>query len=242
MTHQDVLNDLTRLINVLLSEELAMDYNVPTVKAEGKRKSIGWSTQGRYSPIASREYGSLDEYKFYLEERIYSVLLYDGSLLQLSYGFNRKALNRHRLCYYPCPYDLDPEIFPGLNEEGPAPPSLTEYIEFLLNEPDFKERLRLRTPLRIDYEPTTAKVGHPACHLHMNQSGCRMAVASPLSVGHFVQFVFYNFYRKIWENHDDLRSWRCLPLPRLDLSTPRGHLYFETVPLSVSDQSSTAQH
>jgi len=55
-------------------------------------------------------FGSIDEYLWYLERRFFVVVLFDGSLLQITYRFERLVVKYHRLCFYPCPVTLDNDI------------------------------------------------------------------------------------------------------------------------------------
>jgi hypothetical protein len=68
------------------------------------------------------------------------------------------------------------------------------------------DSLRLRTPLRFDYDPRNAAQGHPSCHLHMIQSYCRCPVIAPVTIGHFVHFVFRHFYPTLWFEHEFFQS------------------------------------
>jgi len=69
------------------------------------------------------------------------------------------------------------------------------------------EYLRLRTPLRFEYDPNNASDGHPICHAHFLWSHCRCSVVAPLSLGHFVKFIFHHFYPELWQKHAFLREW-----------------------------------
>ena len=42
------------------------------------------------------------------------AILFDGSLIQISYDFDYSELVGHRLLYFPCPFDLDPELLQTL--------------------------------------------------------------------------------------------------------------------------------
>jgi hypothetical protein len=66
--------------------------------------------------------------------------------------------------------------------------------------------LRLRAPVRFDYDPNSATLVHPAAHLTFNHHECRMPVKGPLSLGHFVDFIFRNFYPEQWQAHALLRE------------------------------------
>jgi hypothetical protein len=139
------------------------------------------------------------QYCDHVRERNYSVMLRDGGLLQLSYSFQRQALVKHRLCFFPCPIAFDDH---DLAEWG-GPIELLE----LLDEDALRERVCLRPPLRFEYDRAAKSKDHPAAHLTIGVPDCRVPVFSPLSVGHFVRFIFLQFYPAAWRDLGFLRKW-----------------------------------
>ena len=78
---------------------------------------VSWHPLGRDGAfIESFEHPTIDQYLTWLASGDYSALLYDGSLIQLSYEVEDGEVSRHRLSYVPCPYDLDLTLL----EEGGA--------------------------------------------------------------------------------------------------------------------------
>jgi hypothetical protein len=59
----------------------------------------------------------------------------------------------------------------------------------------------LDTVVRFDYDPDNAAPGHPAVHMTINATHCRIACAAPMRVGQFADFIFRHFYPEIWELH-----------------------------------------
>ncbi len=147
---------------------------------------------------ATYPFASVGEYCEHVRNQAYLAVLYDGSLLQMSYEFYASRLTGHRLCFYPCPYDIEPDELVA----GP----ILDVIDLYRAAADAP--LRLRSPIRFDYDPANASEGHPAVHVHMLWGHCRCAVYAPLSVGHFLQFVFCNFFPGVWAEHKFLRNWR----------------------------------
>jgi len=213
MTADDVVRQLARLTKVLLESGVAVDYNSPTKDPPmGNKVTVAWGTQGDYPPLAAMSFGSIEEYQYYVKARNYTFLLFDGALLQISYKFYRDELKGHRLCYYPCPFKLDPDLFPDL----PLEDCLEDIVAKILRENNaLSTGVQLRSPVRIDYDPENGAEGHPSCHLHLNSQNCRLGVSIPLSVGHFIRFVFSNFYPEKWDTCEDLKSWPSTYQPRL---------------------------
>jgi hypothetical protein len=108
----------------------------------------------------------------------YSALLWDGSLLQLSYEIFDGEVSWHRLGYVPCPFAVNRGHL-EVPDRG-----FREIIEedFLLGDC----AVLLRTPLHFDFDVESAKYGHPAVHLSFNTVDCRIACVAPLIVLSFI--------------------------------------------------------
>jgi hypothetical protein len=120
-------------------------------------------------------------------------------MIQISMEMMRGDISKHRLLYYPCPFDLQGEL------EEVAEFGLLDYIEEICI-PDPIERMRMRTPLRFDYAPLDAADYHPASHLTIIGDDCRIPLRTPLLFEHFIKFVFENFYLHAWKNNISFRS------------------------------------
>jgi hypothetical protein len=120
-------------------------------------------------------------------------------------------------------YDLrdyvEEVLFDELQYEVQIPSKVTsntsEYDLPLLHQ----RRLRLRATLRFDYDIEKACVGHSGSHLHFCGENSRWPVFGPLSLGHFVQFIFRHHYPDLWWQHQLIRDWpkpfgdRCITQP-----------------------------
>ncbi len=200
MTPAEVLGDIRRLIAVLTAHNLALDSNAVFEQSLPNRDILISVTRSMALSEMFDAFGTLDEYLWYLERRFFAGVLFDGSLLQITYRFERLVVKYHRLCFYPCPVTLDNDV---VSEYG-----ITEYID-LLREGGLDRAVRLRSPLRFDYDMGAAAEQHPAVHLTLSESFCRIPVAYPLSVGHFIRFVFAYFDPRIWSEVIGLRAIPC---------------------------------
>jgi hypothetical protein len=52
--------------------------------------------------------------------------------------------------------------------------------------------------VRFDYDPSAAGILHPAAHMTINGSDCRIACVAPLHPYRFLDFIFRNFYPELW--------------------------------------------
>lgn len=132
---------------------------------------------------------SVNTYLAWVEAGAYSSLLLDGSLLQITYDIEEGRIVGHRLAYVPCPYDVDHDLLAS----GEA---LIDVLSIYLGDHPM-----LRSPIRFDYDLAAARTGHPAAHLTINDSNCRIACVAPLHALRFVDFVFRNFYPSYWRAH-----------------------------------------
>jgi hypothetical protein len=138
----------------------------------------------------SRAHPTIEQYLGWLTSGAYTLVLFDGSLLQLTYDIADGRVVGHRLAYIPCPYDLDPELLSGGEP-------LADIME-LYRSTDAV----LRSPIRFDYDVMSRKLGHPTVHMTMNSVECRIACVAPLHVLRFVDFVFRHFYGSLWKAHE----------------------------------------
>jgi hypothetical protein len=140
--------------------------------------------------------GTLLEYRKIVERRSYSALLFEGSVLQFSYDVGGDTVVGHRLAYVPCPFEI-----------APVDLTLDPILDVIdVYECHGREALRLRSPMRFDFDPARSREGHPASHLHIQTHDCRIPVGAALGVGHFVRFVFSRFYPRVWAEHPILHG------------------------------------
>jgi hypothetical protein len=162
------------------------------VSVSGNR--VSWHSIHTDRPfLVSRQDPSLQDYRNWVEAGAYSALLFDGALLQITYEVSDGKISGHRLAYVPCPYRIDPEML--LRD------AVLDVVDLHM-ETD-PTSVVLHSPVRFDYDPDNAAPGHPAAHLTINSSNCRIACAAPLRVGKFVDFIFRNFYAHHWKMHSD---------------------------------------
>lgn len=217
MTASQMCAEVERLITSLLRNKLAIDVGTSMEVRSGNSSIVTWSNQTELSQLTTLN-NTIDEYINTLNERWFSAVLFDGAILQLSYTFERNNLKQHRLSFFPCPIIFTAEEIQGL--------TLQELIE-VLDGSEFRERVRVEGPVRFDYDQEAAGSSHPAAHLTVSRASSRVPVAYPMSVGHFVRFVFSHFYPETWESVDELREWACNDWARCLPDTHPHQLYLD---------------
>lgn len=215
MTSRDVLNDVNALLEQLMQAELVVDANAAIQVPIAGGVLITWSNRG--GDLVSRsKRPTMRDYFNVIERRNYNFLLRDGSVLQIEYVFARGTLRGHRLVFFPCPAEItidepreDVDLSEAIREQilraveslATEPPSFP--VDAELGDEDDEGKADdvfatpadalMRTPLRFDFDVASAGAGHPASHVHLMHSDCRIPVFGPLTVRDFAMLVFSQF-------------------------------------------------
>lgn len=187
-------NALARAVRELLSElvkrEIVLLVNPVAIDGE----SVWWRSP---TPLATfldfADPPTINTYRRWVGANEYSALLPDGALLQLRYRVANGGIVQHRLAYVPCPYVIDQDL---LLTDG-----LLDILDLHLEQPHAE--ITMQSMIRFDYDPSSAKSGHPATHLTLNVSTCRIACEAPMTPEDFFGFIFRHFYPSVWRGHRD---------------------------------------
>lgn len=200
-TPSRIRNSIDELLTLLVHKDIALLVNAVVQRGNASASvRVSWPSQpDRWRSAYNLPFGSIEQYYGWLESSEYSAILYDGGILQLSFDFRRSDLVGHCLAYYPCPFRLS-NVELSECREWPVNAVLDQYRD------DFS-RFRARSPLRFDFDERSAAPEHPASPLTLVKGDCRWAVFGPLSLGHFVTFVFRHFYPSLWKQHACIREW-----------------------------------
>lgn len=184
-TSRAVREEIDNFLAYLLRSEIALSTNM--VSEDGTR--VSWHSFHKEAGfLVNREHPSIADYRHWVEHGAYSAILFDGSLLQITFDVDGQEIIGHRLAYIPAPFSMDVQF---LQSEP-----LVDVIDFYAAGP--ARDVILHSALRFDYDPLAAAPGHPAAHFTVNSTDCRIACAAPLRLGHFADFVFRNFYPALW--------------------------------------------
>lgn len=212
MTAQDARSEIARLITALLQIGLAVASNPPVIYQVGTIRRVLWSSAPRIAiGVPPTPFGTVADYRRLLDQGQYNLVLFDGALLMAIIEFRRDELIKQSLTYYPCPVDLPPQgdLFPQSIGElvDDALFGSLETMEWLatlggnptaLGAAPRGYSLRMRAPLRFDFDLEAEAPLHPASHLHLGDAECRIPVYAPISFANFLRFVFRNYYTETW--------------------------------------------
>jgi hypothetical protein len=187
VTTRQLFDQVRNALDYLVDAELALYAN--QVSLEHAR--VSWHSFSMAGALLqSYDHPDVEQYATWLSSGEYSAILFDGSLLQITYEAEGGDVVGHRLCYLPCPYDLDRSLLL-------AGVPVAEVVELYRGSES-----ALRSPIRFDFDPGSASPGHPASHLTLNGVGCRIACVAPLHVVRFLDFVFRHFYPELHAAHE----------------------------------------
>ena len=197
MTPNQLRNDIRNACDLLADKEIAIIIQPVHIERNKNIVQILWK-QTSITNAKPYHFGTIDQYISLIEDSSYTCVLLDGSLLRLSYTFERDKLIAHNLWYYPCPFDIprdELQIYP-----------LIDILETYIS--DDIDKWRMKGPLRFDFDIKSAKPNlHPACHVHFQCENCRIPVCKPISPGRFLNFIFLNFYQNLLTKYPFLIEW-----------------------------------
>lgn len=210
------INELTLFLQ---ENGLALDRNQSDCfRLEDRKKRVTWKSSGISTPLTDHSFATVAEYIALVNNRQFSVMLFDGSLLQISYTIRgNDEVVEHRLCWYPCPIFFQPQDL-----------ELATIDEFVLTTPNNK--FNCRGPIRFDFSPHQTSKGHPSSHIHFFDDECRVPVRGPLDLRTFIIFVMDNFYSKVWngiQSKINLSNWDASLTLTVDESA-MPHIYWKT--------------
>jgi hypothetical protein len=188
-------NDIDNLLDVLLQADVIMLRRPVVLLGNKHHAKITWANSA-VRPGHETVAGTIAEYLDQLDCDAYSAILMDGSIVQLEYEIESSTIVWHRLAFYPCPY-----VFDKLLVEEFAFRDVIEASESI-------EAVRLRTPVRFDYDPGGVDEKHSASHVHLNHEECRIAVCAPVCPSGFMRFIGMNFFPTEWDTKFELRGIR----------------------------------
>jgi hypothetical protein len=191
-TARSVRDDVKQVLDYLIEAELAIYANEVSLVGASR---VTWHAHDPAAPFLVRhDHATLKQYLHWVVVGAYSAILFDGSLLQITYDIESGQVSGHRLAFIPCPFVLDNDL---LRDGEPLADIIEMYRDVHIQD------MVLRSSIRFDHDPAGAKAGHPSAHMTVNSPDCRIACVAPMHVLRFVDFVFRNFYPALHSAHRD---------------------------------------
>ena len=199
MTASHIRSSIQNIVDFLMEMDIAIAANPIVIATHSGNQRVTWSSPYPQPDNLFRgRFASISSYRDWVNAGAYSVVLFDGSLLQLSVDWDGSKVVGHRFAYIPFPVYVE-------NLEELKVFGIVDVLDSYIT--DTGDHIRLRSPLRFDYDLSAAvPIRHPSSHLTINSNSCRWPVVGPLSVGHFIRFIFMHFYHVRWNEHGFLRE------------------------------------
>ena len=147
----NIRSEVENYLDYLATNNLVMFPNSRHEETVRSRTRLSWQRgQATNTPPAKFVFGSWQEYKEFVDCGRFSFMLHDGSFVFFSYEFLDARLYSHSLLFYPCPTVVDSELLEDF--------AILDMVESEMQIPD---SVRLKTPIRLDFDPDNVKEHHP---------------------------------------------------------------------------------
>lgn len=186
---QNVVDEMNNLMILLYDLRFLYYYKPIKPQLIGEDQVITWNNHISSRANCGASFTALEQYEHILKSGAFQCILFDGSIIRSSLIFRGKNLINHSHLWWPAPYILNK----SLNEE--LTPQ-TAYEDFL-TDADWMRKLRMRSPVRIDFDPDCESESHPSVHMHTQHYEARIHIDKPICFSKFVKYIFENFYPHI---------------------------------------------
>ena len=186
-TRDQIINTLIFLSNCGLAR-ITKDVQLG---ADQSNQVLTWKNHvaGRHN--AGNSFTTLEQYISIYETGAYHCILFDGSIIRVYFKFHKNILLQESLLYWPSPIVIPEE---DIDELG-----IREAMNMYLSDEKYIcERIRMRSPVRFDYDSSNSTEDHPATHAHIQHANCRISAKKPICFNTFIKFIFKNFYPDIY--------------------------------------------
>lgn len=198
---RSVFDDVKNTLSLLNAYNLLIYYNSPIFENRENKQWVTWPNHqpGRYN--CESFFGKIEQYRKILETEAFTCLLFDASIVRIAYGFDGEKLTNHNLLWWPSPFQI--------TEEDLQLGGVLEIFDLYASEKNWHDGIRMRSPVRFDFDSASSADDHPASHVHLQDPACRIHVDRPMSFNRFINFIFKNFYIDVYNKYKfwgDLRD------------------------------------
>ena len=185
---KSTVEQINSTLNSLIIKKLAITCNyVASVNLPDHRTQITWNNHVSGRANSGSYFTKLNQYLHILTNNSYHCLLFDGSLLRVNFEFKNNLLLTQNLLWWPAPFDN--EYIEMLAEFAAA-----DIVEDFFEDNDWHKKIKMRSPIRIDFDSSNNTSTHPQSHMHIQHEDTRLNTNEPICFNRFVDFIFRNFY------------------------------------------------
>ena len=191
---KEIKKQIGLLVAYLVENGIAIDQNFPVFRELGDGQSEVVDSSASHARLL-KDIVYKELYTVLRRERVYSVLMLDGAMLQIRYQFLGDKLQRSRLAFFPSPFVYS-------FGEGPE---LYASDALYANSLD---QNAVPCPLRFDFDDRAGvwrEGEHPKSHLTLGQyKECRIPLSHPVGPDHFIDFILRHFYADLLSRSPEL--------------------------------------
>ncbi len=184
-------DQMKNTIDLLEGSGFAKEKIYPVIDIESDtdpkktRYNICWSK--KVSGVNEGNFLSINSYEKIIEAKSFQMLLFDNSVIRCSLIFDgREKLLKQNFSYVPCPLNRLYEEY-----EVEALTQLLDEISVGIYE---KDKLLMRTAIRLDFDLEKDTELHPASHMHLQNSSTRLSVSGPICFNSFIKHIIETYY------------------------------------------------
>ena len=184
------VDQINSTLDLLQNNSLCIFYNdVSPVDDTQIYCRITWRNHVPGRVNSGDSFNKLAQYRHILDTNSYHCLLFDGSLVRVNFEFYNNLLITQNLLWWPTPYDYGDIVLEGFTP--------VEVIDDFYGDNKWYEKIKMRSPIRIDFDSTNNTENHPHSHMHIEHAETRINTVSPICFNRFIDFIFRNFYPEI---------------------------------------------
>lgn len=191
-----IKNNMLNTMEWLYGGKLLYYYNEVKLEEIDGMEIITWNNHVGGRLNCGKAFSTLAQYEHILSNNSFTCILYDGSLIRSTFTFKNNKLIGHSHLWWPAPFVCDGAI---KSDQTPI-----ELYDGLITNYKWFDSINMRSPVRIDYDPSNDTVEHPAVHMHTQHHECRIKVNKPICFNRFIQYIFNNFYPTLEVNLTEL--------------------------------------
>lgn len=190
---KNIYQSIKNTLILLTDNDLTIFHNDPLYQKSRNDVKITWPNHNPGRHNCNSSFGYVAQYKTIIKTGAYTCLLFDGTIVRVSYSFNNNSLTDHSLLWWPSPFKINSDDL----EMG----GVLEIFDLYANSEDWHEQIQMRSPIRFDYDKEKGTNEHPVSHLHLQTSDCRLYIDRPICFNRFIKFIFQSFYPDIYKNY-----------------------------------------
>lgn len=184
---RDTVTQINSTLRMLQDKALIITFNpITNIDYSQHTCQISWRNHSPNRLNSGSAFTRLGQYMYILTNNSYHCLLFDGSLIRVNFQFEDNILLTQNLLWWPAPYNYGELLI-----EGYSP---VELMEDFYGDPKWHEVIRMRSPIRIDFDESNDTTDHPQGHVHIQHYETRLSIKKPICFNRFIDFIFRNFY------------------------------------------------